>query len=130
MSQENVEIVKEIFAAWANRDRRSATRHIHPDIHVDISPWTFLTRPADGPEGLRETFRELVDNIASVEFHMERLLDAGDHVVVALRVTGRGRESGIPVQREGFAVYTLREGLVVALSAYETLAGAQVAAGL
>ena len=131
MSEENVEVVKELFRAWEAREPTRATRLIHPEIKVDFNSWSFLSPPsADGREGLDDTIRDWFTAFQGIAFHPERFLDAGDHVVVAMRFTAKGRESGVAVETESAGVYTVRDGLVVELRGYETVADALEAVGL
>jgi ketosteroid isomerase-like protein len=73
----------------------------------------------DGHDGLRryfDSFHEIVDDL---RFDAEELVDAGPDVVLARGlITGRGRESGIPIEMRVPQLIRLREGRVVEISAF------------
>jgi ketosteroid isomerase-like protein len=65
-------------------------------------------------------------------FHPEPIdfLDAGEHVVVDSRWKGRGRASGVEVERKTTQVWTLRQGKVVRFETFTERALALEAVGL
>ena len=65
-----------------------------------------------GHAGVRRTIREICD--AWEDFHegTERLIDAGDRVVVIQTISGRGRASQAQVEQQGALIWTVRGGLV------------------
>jgi ketosteroid isomerase-like protein len=90
------------------------------DFHGEVPPDLSAEPDSyDGHDGLRryfDSFREIVDDL---RFDAEELVDAGPDVVVARGIiTGRGRESGIPIEMRVPQVIRLREGKVVEISAY------------
>ena len=60
----------------------------------------------------------------------EEYIDAGDHVIVAVHYSGRGRGSGIEFDATTFDVYTLRDGLCVSKLEFNERSDALRAAGL
>ncbi len=65
-----------------------------------------------------------------IRFAPLRFWDSGDKVVVALRVTAKGKETGIPVEQHLAQVWTMRDGKAVRAQTYPTQAEALEAAGL
>ena len=62
---------------------------------------------------------------------IEEVIDGGDHVVTAVRISGRRRGSGVEVEMQVFHVWTLREGKVTRLTGgYRERSEALEAAGL
>lgn len=57
-------------------------------------------------------------------------VDAGDELVVFVRITGAGRASGAPVDTELIHVWTVRDGLAVRVRAFFDRDQALAAAGL
>jgi ketosteroid isomerase-like protein len=51
-------------------------------------------------------------------FEPERFVDAGDQVVVLVRVVARGGSSGVSLDRETAHLWTLREGRVTRCEVY------------
>ena len=131
MAQENVEVVKAVFAAWKERDRGRALELIDRDIEVDVAGWTaILGYSGRGRDALDRTVAGWLDSWASLQFFPENFIEAGDDVLVLLTMEGRGRGSGVPTHMRGAAVYTVRHGRVTALRGFGTLAEAAAAVGI
>ena len=134
MSQENVEIVREIFEAAARRDRKRVLALYDPDVVMDGSGTEmarFLGRSIwRGYDGLRSFDREWRETFESIETEYDELIDAGDRVVSVSRWHVRGRE-GIEVaapNRGG--LWTIRDGKVSRIDWFDTREEALEAAGL
>jgi ketosteroid isomerase-like protein len=73
----------------------------------------------NGHDGVRryfDSFREIVDDL---RFDAEELVEVCPDVVAARGyITGRGRESGIPIEMRVPMVMRLREGRLTGISAY------------
>ena len=82
MSQENVEIVRAIYAAWLEGE--SARDFIDPDVEYVNPP----DAVEPGTRRGRRAFAGIRDAYVHVRIEPEEFIDAGDDVVVALT---RGR---------------------------------------
>ena len=120
MSQENVELVRSIRAAWDRGDFRSA-EWAHPEIEFVIadgpSPgsWT-------GVDGMTEGFRSVLS--AWEEWRAEadeyRELDE-ERVLVLIDLSGRGKASGLSLEQMGSKaaeLFHVRGGKVTRLVIY------------
>jgi len=114
MSQENVEIVRGIYEAWARREFPGPAGVLDPEIEY--------VNPAGAVEpGTRyglEAFTRAVEQVFvegwdGWRFETERFTPSGDRVAVALRYRARGRESQVEVEGELSALWTLHDGKVV-----------------
>jgi ketosteroid isomerase-like protein len=132
LSQENVEIVKGLFAAWEQRDGDSAKKLLAADVKWDASdfPWPDLRGTYFGSEGVDAFWRSLLTEFETWEFRPHHFVDIGDQVFVLLDMGGRGRQSGAVAFQHCVAVYTLRSGLVTNFGAFQTLAAAAAAVGV
>ena len=83
-----------------------------------------------GHEGVERFFRDWLGTWRDYEMTTREYLDAGDSVVIVFRQRGTGRESGVQIERDFFAVYDLRESKVVRYRMYESREDALEAAGL
>jgi ketosteroid isomerase-like protein len=131
VSRENVEIVRRCLEHWDRRDDSFLTELVDPDAVLDLSRNVFNPDVYRGYDGFRR-YVEVVDEMwDDFEFHPEEFIDAGDHVVVAVRISGKGRESGVQTEMRLFNVWTLRDGKVIRLTGgYRDRAEALEAAGL
>ena len=60
----------------------------------------------------------------------EEIIDGGPSVFVLLRERGRGKGSGVPVDRRQYQVWTVRRGCIVRWESFGSRAEALEAAGL
>ena len=71
-----------------------------------------------GREGLAQMAAMLRGAWSEWRFETERLLDAGDRVVVFVRVVARGRGSGVPIELPDAHVVTLRARRIASTRVY------------
>lgn len=124
MSQENVEIVREIYAAW--KDGRSAREFIDPEVEY-VNP-AYAVEP--GTIRGRRSFARIRDAYDDVEVSPQRFVDAGDDVVVLAQITGTSRGAGVPINRQQGYVWTIRDGRGVRFRWFNTGAEAFESVGL
>lgn len=131
MSQENVDLVKSLFAAFADRDLDAAASVLHPEIEI---------RPAivGGPEGV--VYRGLNGNrqfwadidAAWTEFRIEpqEFRDLGRQVLVLGRAFAHAQGSGIALDEGAAWIAAVREGQIVRFQSFSSQREALDAAGL
>ena len=120
MSQENVELVRSIYAAWERGDFSSAG-WADPEIeYVQVEGpepgvWTGLAGMAEGTRDFLSTWKEF-----RIEAEEYRALD-GERVLVLQRHRGRGKTSGVDVGQTwatGASVFHVGAGKVKRLVGY------------
>jgi ketosteroid isomerase-like protein len=128
MSQENVEIVHSILAAWEAGDYSSAD-WADPEIHFIPAG---LGSEAHGIEAVSKQWREFLDAWDEFATVPKQIIAAGDdRVLVLVQFRGRGKGSGTPVMDfEGAQLFSLHGGKVVRLALYTDTEKALEAAGL
>jgi ketosteroid isomerase-like protein len=112
MSEENVEIVRRLSGFWRDRDYSVVEEACHPDVVVDVSRNVFNPGVHAGIDGLRTFMGTIDDAWESFELVPEEYIDAGDNVVMANRISGRGRSSGVETEMLVFAVVTFAAGRI------------------
>jgi ketosteroid isomerase-like protein len=119
MSRENLDVVRQVFAAAARRDAETIFALYHPDFEWDAtrSPLPRLVGGTAfrGHAGLRAFFRERAEAFQGIFDECEELIEAGDSVISVVRVGGRGRVSGIDVDQRMAALWTISAGRVIRL---------------
>jgi ketosteroid isomerase-like protein len=131
MSQENVEVVRRMWAAWDRRDMTGLFALYDPAIHFESHSGPIeLRRVWHGHDGVREAFREWMEPFDTFHVHAQTFIDAGDRVVVGWRQGGRGRTSGAEVEVSAWQVCQVRDGLVTRIDLFGTKAEALEAVGL
>src|SRR5436190_4201490 len=130
MSQENVAVVREIYA-----DPRgligTASEKATPDAEFDFTD-VYPDRPIlKGVEEFR-SFRDTGPWSGSpIHIEPERFFDVDEErVLVFVRVSATGRDSGVEVAIRPAHEFTIRDGLLVRVKAYRDRARALEAAGL
>ena len=135
MSQENVEVVRQVYAAAARRDAAAVFALYDPEVEFDVTraPLGGLTRRGihRGRERLRRFFREYYEAWENLDDSYDELIDAGEHVISVATVRGRGRASGVEIELTDQAgLWTIHEGKIVRVVWFPTRAEALEAAGL
>jgi ketosteroid isomerase-like protein len=130
MSQENVEIVRSVYADPGGLTA-GASGKVAPDAEFDFGA-VYPDKPIlRGIEELRR-FRDSGPWSGSpISFEPERFFDVEDgRVLVFVRVSATGQGSGAPVEIPAAHEFTVRDGRVVRFKAYANRADALQAAGL
>jgi ketosteroid isomerase-like protein len=83
-----------------------------------------------GREGLAQLTAMLRDAWAEWRFEPERFIDAGDQVVVFVRVVAMGSASAVPIELPDAHVLTVRDGRLTSTDVYRDRSDALQAAGL
>ena len=141
MSQENVEIVRELHEEMKALNlavqgddplvfRELIEQVYSPDVEVTWSATNPEARTYRGHEGVMKAFSEWMESFEEYYIEAADFIDAGDHVVVPTHQWGKGRTSGTPVDLESTVVYALKEGKIVVFREYDTLEEALEAVGL
>ena len=132
MSQENVEIVRRVYALLTAGDP-TAMDLVAPDFVVDFSRRRvdpFVLSRDEARVGL-EGGEYLEPWTAPPTWEPEELIDAGDKVFVFLLTKARGKASGAEVIARVANVWTFREGQAVEMKYFgEDRSAALEAAGL
>jgi ketosteroid isomerase-like protein len=131
MSQENVEVVRRALAAFNSGEIEQVLAIVQPDFEARIAPE--LSAEPDtyrGSSGLQRYFDSFREAFEEIRFEVEGLTDAGDSVVVGLRMTATGKMTKIPVEQRNAGVWTVVDGKVSRIETYVSLEDACRAAGV
>jgi ketosteroid isomerase-like protein len=116
VSQDNVEIVKDVFR-FAQVDWERISARLDPDVRLDQTRFpdggVYHGRPA-----FRSFYRRWFGTWDELQITADQFLEEGNRVVVLLTLEGRGNGSGTPVTLRGADVWTLQDGKVVELVGY------------
>jgi ketosteroid isomerase-like protein len=134
MSQENVEVVRQLGEVWNESGFQGVVDQglLHPDIEYhDDRRWP-EARSAFGIAAFLERFDEFLEVFGEdARTTTEQVLDAGgDRVALIFRLTGRGRASGIPHDHRWGYLCRVRDGQIYFMQAFLDPDEALEAAGL
>jgi ketosteroid isomerase-like protein len=132
MSQENVEVVLDQFAATNERDFPRAMSHYAEEVELVVDPDAFLEAGTfKGRDAVGQWFGNWFATFESgYHFDVEEARDMGDVVFLLASHHGRGRTSGAEVHGQTSYLYRLRGGKIVRVELYSSGAEALEAAGL
>ena len=123
MLQENLEIVA--AAARGGLDFWAADAEL---INFESAPYT---NPYRGHQGLGHWYRDATEDVADPEFTVGDLAAVDEErVVSSVRLTGRAKGSGVPVNLVFAIVWTVRGRKVIRAQGYRDRAEAFEAVGL
>lgn len=116
MSQENVELIRRAYQAYANGDLDAMLELVDPDLE-----WTYLDpaleRPTPqvchGRQELEQGLRHWAEHGLWAE--LEEVTSAGEQVMVGVRTPGIDAHDGRRGDDRAYGVFTVREGRIVAL---------------
>ena len=131
MSQENVEVVRDHYAATNELDFRRAVSHYAEDVEM-VVPYGIRAGTFVGRQSVVDWFTEWLGAFAmGARFDIEELVDL-DETCVLLVAThhATGRASGVEIEADVVWVYRLEGGKIRHLRHHESRAEALEAAGL
>jgi ketosteroid isomerase-like protein len=131
MSEENVEAVKALFAAFADRDFEAAAKVLDPSL--EIRPG-IVGRPEGvvyhGPDGMRQFWADVDAAWAEFRITTEEFQELDGQILVLGRAFARGRGSGITLDAPAAWMAALRNRRIVDFRSFSSQHEALAAAGL
>jgi ketosteroid isomerase-like protein len=133
MSEENVELVRRVYAALTRGDGDTLHALAAPELVVDFSRRLVEPVVVRGRDEALASFlsqaREAWDDWPAWE--PQELIDADDKVVAFIRTSARGKGSGVEVEAYVWNLWTFRDGKAVEFEYFgDDQAAALKAAGL
>jgi ketosteroid isomerase-like protein len=131
MSQENVERIRSAYDAVARRDieaLKALARDYPPAPGFEFD--SVLTGQVyRGTQGILDLAADMWETVDYAP-EPEEFIDAGDHVVAVLRISGRGARSGAPVAQRVGIVWTFEGETLVRGQSFTSRDEALEAVGL
>ncbi|HTP28395.1 MAG TPA: nuclear transport factor 2 family protein [Anaeromyxobacteraceae bacterium] len=131
MSQQNVDLVRSLYAAWNRRDIDEWLSFLAPDIVFRPVPTFTDSQERRGLDAMRrwmvEWFEVWADDHST---QPESIRGYGDAVIALLRFTGQARASGVEVAGGIFEVFRFRDGKIASVEDFTDRTEALNAAGL
>jgi ketosteroid isomerase-like protein len=127
MPQQNIELLRRGFERLvATGEPLWDTVHEEVEVHdhdiLDAGEYR-------GHAGLRRWLEDWGAAWAEYGFEPQEFIEAGDSVVVIIRVKAKGLGSGVEVERQDGLVYSFRDGRIVRLDYYNSRHQAREAVG-
>jgi ketosteroid isomerase-like protein len=132
VSQENVEIVRKAFDAWDGVGVTAALAFVDPNAEMELVQATPDQGVIRGREAIGAYLTSVVEEFwesFGVE-HTNYESMGQHHVLVDVRLSGRGRESGAAVEQRFAEAFEVRGGFIVRWGVYPDRPEALKAVGL
>jgi ketosteroid isomerase-like protein len=134
MSQENVEIVRRGYELFSEGNLEGVMDLISDEAELPDAGGLGLGDTAAGtrrgPDGFLQGSQDALDAFEDYRVEPQEFIDAGDVVVVPVRISGRGRASGATQEVRLVHLWVLRDGKAIRNEIYRTTAEALEAVGL
>lgn len=117
---DTAELLRRGYEAFAAGDVQSALELIDTDVEVAV----FTDRPDMGRQtyhghaGFFENLGEMTDVFDDFGFKVQEIDENGDRILVTVRVTGRGKGSGVEINARLFHLWILRDGRAIRFEIY------------
>ncbi|MGH2530877.1 MAG: nuclear transport factor 2 family protein [Thermomicrobiales bacterium] len=124
-TQDNVQVVQQLFAAYEQGDMPAVLSTIVADVTwqepgpADLVPWAGTRR---GREQVADWFRVLGEAEEILEFEPRAFIAQGDKVVVLGFERVRVRATGCTYENDWAFVFTVRDGKIAGLRTYHDTA--------
>ena len=132
MSQEAIEVVRKHIEAYQRDDVPGALAFLDADVIADTGDARGDGGGrSHGHEGVVREVRRWMGAFEDFTFEVEQITDlGGGTVVVVVTERGRGKGSGVLVERTAAALYNVLGGKIVRITGFRTEREALEAAGL
>ena len=105
MPQENVEVVRRIYQAFAAGGVEAALPYLAPDGVLHPFPEWPETSDYRGRDGMRRLLAEWTENFDDFEFEIHEIRAVGDRVLLLAEMVGSIKGSGVPVRQPLGAIW-------------------------
>jgi ketosteroid isomerase-like protein len=130
MSEENVEVIRRGWDAYARGDLDALLEVFAPEVVTVMDPSGFEARTYEGREGVLQSLSDFLESFDAFEQTPLEFMDAGERVMTRVRQAAKGTSSGVPVSADVWMVFTLRDRKVVRYEFFSDERAAREAAGL
>ena len=137
MSQENVIRAREAYEALNSGDFETALAMFDPEVEIHLAKdagkriWGLdFQETYHGIEGFGQFLATLWEAWGEFRWEPTEIRDAGDQVVVQIRMTARGRGSGVEVVQDMTHLCDIRDGKLIRHETFFDRSEALEAAGL
>ena len=129
MSEENVDLIREMYVAFHGGDAEGALSYFDADVVLDA------TARVDGGIGhgrdeLGTIIGQWLATFDEWREEIEEIRDLGDRVYVVALQRGRGKDTGVEAQTRYAILYEVRGRAITSMTLYRQPAEALEAAGL
>jgi ketosteroid isomerase-like protein len=130
VSQENVEVVRRMYDAYARGEFELSLSYLDSEIEFSQPAGEPGAGTYFGHEGVAQALASWTGAWDNYRVEVEELVDFDEHVLARTRHHGRGKGSGADTELRIFQLWTLRHDKIVRARMYYDEADALEATGL
>ena len=131
MSEENLEIARQFAERWERSDWDGVAELADPAVEMHTTVGGIEEgRVMRGVDEIRRDYETVEETWDEHRVETEKLIDAGDRVVVFHREYVRGRGSGVELEIDAAVIVDVRDGRIVRVQGFMDRAAALEAAGV
>jgi ketosteroid isomerase-like protein len=113
MSSERVERVREGYAAFNRGDLGAVLEGVADDVTWEVLDVFPEQEEVHGKDGILRFWQSWAETFSEFRAEVEEIIEAGDHVIVVMHMTGRARGSENPMRTPTFVqIWTFGGGQV------------------
>jgi len=114
----NTELVRRAHEALNNGDLDALVALCEADFRLDMSDRVLNPAVYEGEDGIRRFYAEVTEVWETFTWRPVELHDLDDLIVVVLHASGKGRGSGLELDRKSAMVWRVANDRLVALTFY------------
>jgi ketosteroid isomerase-like protein len=126
MSQENLEIVRRVYGALADRDWNAVFNETRADFAIE----TQLQGSHRGRDAAQRFIEDQINTFQAWTADPEEFYDVEDQVVVVVKVRAQPKGSSATIEIKTGHLWTIQDSSILLLSTFPNPGGALEAAGL
>jgi ketosteroid isomerase-like protein len=132
MVEAHERLIRKAARAFDERDVDEVVASMHSEAEVQLIGGFdgVMGQSFQGEEGVRRFCQEWFTAFKTMTVEVERLLDAGEQILILTRLRATGTESDVPVELLGAAIYSFRDSKIAGIDFYYDGDQALEAAGL
>jgi ketosteroid isomerase-like protein len=116
MSSDDVQTLREAYEAFARQDVPTVMAAFDEDIEWDMPDSVPFGGTYHGHDGVGSFFSQLAEHWEELRVEPEEVIDAGDTIVVLIRLSGRG--AGGSIDSKSLHLWRMRDGRATAFREY------------
>ena len=113
MSQENVQIIKQMYEDAANQEMQKALNALDEDLVVYEQESLPYGGRYEGHDGFQKLFQNLAAHWDDFNFAPQEFMDAGETVVAVVQLTGKAKKTGSALDMTMYELWKMRGGKAV-----------------
>ncbi len=132
MVEAHESLIRQAARAFNERDVDEVVASMHSEAEVELIGGFdgVMGQSFQGEEGVRRFCQEWFTAFKTMTVEVERLLDAGERILILTRLKATGAGSDAPVELLGAAIYSFRDGKIARIDFYYDRDQALEAVGL